>query len=217
MTWLGHREVAAMRLPFLSRCDEVTRALAAPGAPGAEGPGLDCDAVAEHLAACPRCADWVARNAALTGLWEATRPAEPSDAAWDALWSRGAARLDAPRAPDVEPEVAAEPDVLPFLPVSRGRLVARLFVAAQAAAILAAAVLWAARRPAPAPDLPEAGLMVRTVALRAEVEAEPGEILIIRDEGQSLRPDKVTQDDRSNTLDPYWAALNDLEDFAMAD
>jgi hypothetical protein len=201
-----------MRLPFLSRCDEVTQALAAPGAGKAD---LDRDAVAEHLAACPRCADWAARDAALTGLWEATRPAGPSDAAWDALWSRVVAQLDAPPAPVAVPEVAAEPDVLPFLPASRGRLVARLFVAAQAAAILAAAVLVAARRPAPAPGLPVAGRTVQTVKL----ELETGGIVLIRDDGHAIR---IAQDDGSNAVDAGYVTLNDLEGsadnvFAMAD
>src|SRR3954463_5871974 len=63
------------------RCAEVTRELAAPTG------GRDRADVAGHLASCPTCASWAERSAQLDGLWDATRPPEPS-VAWETLWAR---------------------------------------------------------------------------------------------------------------------------------
>src|SRR5437764_11602745 len=102
---------------FPNRCDEVRRTLSAPGAAD-----LAADAAAEHVAACPECAAWAARDAALTRLWEATRPVEPSAAVWGAFW----ARLGARTAAAVEPEPVPVPDVVPMPAWPRGRLGVRL-------------------------------------------------------------------------------------------
>lgn len=190
-----------MRFSISDRCDEVTRALAAPGE-------LSPDVVAEHLAACPRCAAWSERDAALTRLWDATRPADPGPAAWDAVWARVADRLDA--AP--EAETRPVPDVVP-LP-SRFRLGVYAFIAAQAAAILVALTLGVSRyRPSggPLPGSSDPGLLARASA----VEIEAGEVVMIREDGKGLRSVALTLDDRSNTLDGYYTMLNVFE--AMAE
>lgn len=69
------------------RCDEVIRELAAPAA------DRDRADLADHLAGCPACAEWARRAEGLDTLWEATRPAEPSPAAWDAVWANIAQAL----------------------------------------------------------------------------------------------------------------------------
>lgn len=190
-----------MRLPFGNRCREVKRALAAPGGPG---PALDADAVAEHLAACPACAAWAERDAALTRLWDATRPVEPSAAAWEAV----RARLF--EAPVAVPEVAAEPVVLPFVATRR----VRLFVAAQAAAVVAALGLGiaTARRPAPgdAPG-PDAGRLAGAAVRPVTLEIDAGAVVLIRDDGRGVRPVEVAVDDRPNALDGNYAMLNVFE------
>jgi len=68
-------------------CVDVIRELSAPTA--------ECDpaALAEHLAGCPRCASWAEQSTRLDGLWGATRPAQPSAAAWDRIWANITAAL----------------------------------------------------------------------------------------------------------------------------
>ena len=73
------------------RCDEVVRELAAPTV------DRDRAAMAEHLAACPACAGWARRAEQLDRLWDATRPAEPSPEAWDAVWANIVQALPAQR------------------------------------------------------------------------------------------------------------------------
>ncbi len=117
-----------MRLPKPLRCDDVTGALSAPRA------AIDLPGLAEHLAECPSCAAQVERDAALTRLWESTRPLEPSAETWNTIWAGVCDRLD------------AQPVTIPLRPRQRHTAIA--FITAQAAAVLAAFVLWAAHRPA---------------------------------------------------------------------
>jgi hypothetical protein len=182
-----------MGVLFPNRCDEVRRTLSAP-----EAEGLAADAAAEHVAACPECAGWAGRDAALTRLWEATRPAEPPAAAWDKVW----ARLVARPAPAVEPETVSKPDVVPIPAGFRRRLGVRLFVAAQAASIVAALALGLTYHP-PAAAAPRV------------VEISPNEVVLLRDDGRGVHPVEVASlDDRSN-VDGYFTMLNDVE--AMAE
>lgn len=206
-----------MRFSNPNRCDEVTRALAAPGA---AGPGPED--LAEHLAACPACAARAEQDAALGRLWEATRPVEPTGAAWDALWARVSDRLDA---------AEAAPAVVAFPARPRGRAAVHLFIVAQAAALLAAVTLALAHRPGsdgPRPDaaltasagaeagLPEPGdgRDVRVVIARDTIVIDPGEIVVIREDEQGLHPVELVLDDRSNTLDGYYALYNAFESMA---
>ncbi len=87
------------------RCDEVVRELAAPTA------DRDREAMTRHLAACPACAEWARRGECLDRIWEATRPAEPSPEAWDAVWAQIAPSLPCPAA--ARPEGAPAAGVAP--------------------------------------------------------------------------------------------------------
>jgi len=113
------------------RCDEVMQELSAPDG------RFGTSALAEHLAACPRCASWSAQVDKLEHIWAATRPDELSGAAFDAIWAKAVAK-------------AAEPEILPFAPSpSWKRWGMALVVVAQAAGILLAA-MYALSRPTPA-------------------------------------------------------------------
>jgi hypothetical protein len=161
-------DMAPDRRPAM-RCDEVMHERSAPGGV------LDRSALAEHLAACPRCASFSAQADALDRLLDATRPQEPSAFAFDAMWSEIRAR-------------ASEPVVLPMpapLPWTRwGLTVAAL---AQAAAILLASG-YALSRPAPA------------VASVADLRSEEGAILIVTiDGGRGTMPDIELRPQRGNS------------------
>jgi hypothetical protein len=129
--------------------------------------------MAAHLAACPACAEWARRAGSLDRLWEATRPAEPSSEAWDAVWAQIAPTLPGHAAVPYEgapasglspsrngsgPRILAHPAPAPVAapagPRSRGRswravAAVALVGLAQAAAILVA--LGLAWRPVPRP------------------------------------------------------------------
>jgi hypothetical protein len=156
-------------------CDDVIRQLTEPGNQPDE-PRL-----AEHLAGCSACAEWLDRAQRLEKLWDATRPAEPSPQAWDALWSTVSAHLDQPVAverngngvhlaefPRAMPDLPKSPE--PALSPSRTRrwrsLVAFGMVGlAQAAALLVAVGLsW--HVPVKTPD---------SLPALAEVKVEVGE------------------------------------------
>lgn len=198
-----------MRFRSKAECDEVMRALASPGV-------FDQDAFAGHLALCAECAAEAERATGLTLAWDATRPEEPSAATWDDMWETISDHLDRPVAPVHHPE--AVPSTLSLAPATRSRVGVRLFVLAQAAAILAALTLGLAWRPGSSPVLTDSMLasdgLVRTVAARAEVVIESGEVVIICDDGQGVRPVGVALDERANSLD-YFSMLGVAE--AMAE
>jgi len=75
------------------RCDDLTRELASPAGARPSSQML------EHLAACPSCARFSQSAAHLDRIWDATRPAEPSMDALEALWARASAELDRIPAP----------------------------------------------------------------------------------------------------------------------
>jgi hypothetical protein len=193
-----------MRAPKSLRCDEVTSELSAPS-PGA---GTDGPDVAAHLAACPDCASWAERGRALDRLWDATRPAEPSDETWDAVWSDVNAKLDGTavvRAPR---------------PGYWRRRAVTMALVAQAAAVVAAVTLWANRRPAEEPAetgagsqlaqsrdvTPTPGPMLTTVAF----EIEPGETGVIREDVKGFHLVELAQDERSGSRvrRATWANTN---------
>jgi hypothetical protein len=108
------------------RCDDLTRELASPTG------ALSSAQMAEHLAACPTCAEWSRRANRFDRIWEATRPTEPSMDALDALWARASVELDGVKAPAT----------LKFARPNRGRRRAMVaFFAAQAAVLLVGALL----------------------------------------------------------------------------
>lgn len=108
------------------RCEDLTRELASPTGALTEAE------MAGHLAGCASCADWSRRANHFDRIWEATRAMEPSADVMDALWARASAKLDTP-------------GTLRLVPADRPRRLRRLavfaFVAAQAAAVLVAALV----------------------------------------------------------------------------
>jgi hypothetical protein len=105
------------------RCEDLTRELASPTG------HLSQAEMAGHLADCPSCAEWSRRAAHFDQIWEATRPAEPSEANLDVLWASASAALDTPATLRLE-----------GLTHRRRTWAKPAFIIAQAAAILAAAV-----------------------------------------------------------------------------
>jgi hypothetical protein len=71
-------------------CREFARELATPT------DGIDPAELQRHLGDCPRCAAESDAARQLDRLWAATRPAEPSPAAWGRLWDSVTTALDAP-------------------------------------------------------------------------------------------------------------------------
>ena len=72
------------------RCAEVIRELAVPN------DRLDATALAEHLSSCPSCAVWAQHAVRFDEIWKATRPREPGEATWDAMWTDIVGTLDMP-------------------------------------------------------------------------------------------------------------------------
>jgi len=88
-----------------------------------------------------------------------------------------------------------------------------VLVAAQAAAVLAAVVLWSAhRRPAdPAAPGPDS---TRVALLQGAFDINPGELCSLREEDGGLHAIIVAQDDRTNAIDGYYPMLGFLESLA---
>lgn len=142
----------------------------------------------------------------LAALWDATRPIEPSEAVWDAVWNQIDAHLDAPA-----------PDVIPISTVGfqngRSRVAVALLGLAQAAAVVALMVFGGpiARHPGPI-ALP--GAVAEPVAT-VEIDPSPGALVLIHAEG-SGQPTVVAVElnRRPNALDGNIAMLNTLESMA---
>jgi hypothetical protein len=179
------------------RCDDVTRALAAPA------DGVDRDAVAAHLAGCPACASWAERDAALTRAWDATRPNEPNEAAWDGLWASVSDGLDR----RASAPIPRSPRVFRL----RQSWAAAVVVAAQAAAVLLAVGTWDARHGNPGGPEGPTHLMAQA---EAPVDIDSGEFVVIRAEGRGVRPVEIAYDARPNALDDLYAAYNRVEGMA---
>lgn len=204
-------------------CQEATRALSRPTA-------ADDAALADHLTACPACAARLGselESDRLFAAWDATRPVEPSGPAWDAVWGAVCAGLDRPAAavPESEPELEPVFALSPArgLGVRPGLAVLAL---AQAAAILAAFTLLAARGPSPRPGptrpaSPDLALAAPAPSPASAsdpvVDIEPGEVVLIREGTRGVRAIALSGDDgrNANTLDENFALFNALE--AMAD
>jgi len=169
-------------------CDDVIRKLAEAGNQPEE------PAIAEHLAECRACAEWLNRAQTFEKLWDATRPAEPSPQAWDALWSSVSAHLNQPIAaerngnglhvadfPRAMPErrESSEPALAP----SRSRRWRSLAgfgmvgLAQAAALLLAIGLSW--HVPVKVPDALPA-------LAEAKVEVSEGQIVVIRSEGSKV-------------------------------
>jgi hypothetical protein len=210
------------------RCADVFQELAAPHR-------RDPAALAEHLAHCPRCAAYGEQAARLDRLWEATRPEEPSPAAWTAVWSHVTQTLDAAPLPQVHTSPVLRPR--PWR-----RRAFSLIATAQAAVLLAAALYLGRPGPRPAPEtvatVPQAEARpgvkpapprpVETVATAdvapgpatatarggAEVEIDWGSLALIKSGPKGLTVVSQGHDEASGAVDPSFRMLNELE--AMA-
>jgi len=199
-----------MRKPLTTHCQDP---LFAPDAPGSDA--SDPAALAAHLAACPACAAEAGRDASLSRLWAATRPAVPDEPAWETVWARVSAQLD--RAARPESPSPSQPLTLTAPPAGRWpRHATSAFIAAQAAAILAAVALWGSHRPTPAPTIDlTAHTRAPVHAPRVDVTIEPGEVVLIHLEGDAFRAVTMGHEEqRPDTLDESTVLFNDAE--AMA-
>jgi hypothetical protein len=176
------------------RCDDVAGAL---GAPLSEH---DVRALTEHLAVCPTCGARFAREARLTRLWDATRPAEPSAAAWDAVWARVAAGIEAP---------APAPAVSPIRRFGLRRSAVAWLALAQAAAVFAAVTtIWALQRtPVVAPQPMH---MVQV----AHLEFDDGSMLIRQNAAGQQTVQEIELNDNPFGLDGNLAMFNEVEGMA---
>lgn len=121
------------------RCEDLIRELASPIG------DFSPTEMAGHLAICPSCVDWSRRAARFDRIWEATRPAEPTDSTLDVLWASVSHTLD----------TKAIPATLRLRDASRrprSTWFKVAFVMAQAAAILVAALTLFRRNPDIQPD-----------------------------------------------------------------
>jgi hypothetical protein len=171
-----------------------------PAAPGAE---IDRADLAEHLASCLPCASRAEHDAVLIRAWDATRPAEPTDAAWDAVWARLSNRLD---------RAAERPASLRVTsPPRTGRWNASAaFYLAQAAAVLAILVVWGTHRRPPAETNTGPG-----PGLTKTVNIEPGEVVMIHLDGGDFRAVALGYEPpRWDAIDENLVLFNDAE--AMA-
>jgi len=169
-------------------CDDVIRKLAE------AGNQPDEPSLAEHLAGCRACAEWLDHAQRFEKLWDATRPAEPSPQAWDALWSTISAHLDQPIAaernghglhlaefPGTMPERPKPP--VPALSPSRTRrwrslaAVAMVGLAQAAALLLAIGLSW---------QVPVKELNALPALVEAKVEVGEGQMVLIRSEGSKV-------------------------------
>jgi hypothetical protein len=186
------------------RCDEVIRELAAPSECRDE-PGL-----AHHLSECKNCADWADRAGRLDRLWEATRPADPPQEAWDSIWSSVRANLDrADRPVEVRPwalqtsrSINDGTSRLPstFTRSGRGLAVAAAIVLAQAAAIfLAVHLAWI-------------GPVDRGNSNAVQVvDVDEGQVAYIRSVGPTVAVLDVTADELPDGEDTWYVFFNRVE------
>lgn len=200
------------------RCDEVILELAAPTA------DHDPAAMAEHLAGCEACAEWARRAEQLDRLWDATRPVEPSPAAWNAVWSNIAENLA-----ERETRPAQAPMALPIATPARrprpGRWIAAVALVglAQAAAVLVALGLaWQTSSKAPEARLANLNRSTPTApaAIRSErlvdpvVDIEAGGLMVIRFDGRSSRVEDRTPAEMNVGADIGMEMTNAMESIA---
>lgn len=192
------------------RCSDVTRELSAPT--GSVNPA----ALEAHLAGCVRCASWAEQSTALDRVWESTRPAELSDAAWERIWSEVS--------PALEPWPSARPDTSAS-PSPRPRSAVMAFVVAEAAAIFLGftALMWTAGRPAPlaGPAAPAVAQgeprtnenAVASLTVRVDYEFGEDEVPLISLDNHSVRD--VVQNENPYAIDPFGLPVfNNFESLA---
>jgi hypothetical protein len=171
-------------------CADVIEELAASAQPASA-------ALTEHLAHCPDCAAWAARDARLMRLWEATRPQEPAPEAWASVWA------------DLTSKLTTSPaTVVPLAPIRPWqRWAPAAFGIAQAAALLAIAV-WLGSQPSPTPL---AVAKVEIPVSKVEIPASYGALVMIPTDGTDLKVVGLVADEGFN---PSFDMLGKLESMA---
>ena len=184
------------------RCRDVSRAIAAPNGAISEAK------IEAHLAACPRCSGLAEAALRLDRLWEATRPAPPSSAAWDASWAQIEQSLAAP-----EPEI---PISVPFrAPMSARTIAGRLPIrlAAGFALSAAAALLVFLNLPEPAaPTLVQAG------AIEGDFEVPVGQTVLYHvdsDEIEVIQAQPPASSDELTYFDLGESGMDSVDFFAL--
>ena len=153
------------------RCSEVELELLTPE--GRVAP----EALAGHLAACARCSDRASAARRLERSWAATRPVEPSPAAFNRIWAGVTAALDVVEPAPVRLQLTTRPVASP----ARWRTFAGFALAA--AAGLALAMLPMLGRDGGGPEPPEGAppsVSAPTAVALARFEFEQGSTAIIR-------------------------------------
>jgi hypothetical protein len=181
-------------------CEEVIRELAVPT------DDRDAASLAEHLARCPSCADWVKRAAQFDRLWEATSPASPSAAAWAGVWTKVAVQLDASTPARMDTLSASMPSTKGSVarvdvPVGRSQVSSRYRARiAGALAIVGLAQVAAVL------------LVMSLLSWRAaHVEIEEGHQVVIRFEGSTAKVVDRTPAGASWGVDDWYVMLNVAE------
>jgi hypothetical protein len=213
------------------QCNEVIRELAVPS------DDQDPAALAEHLAGCAACADWVKRAAQFDRLWKATRPPDPTPQAWEAVWARIALSLDSSTPIHIEHPVSPvasrnglTPDVAPSAaqpsPSSRPRpwsfaAVASFGLVQAAAVLLAVGLVWQffplsqntqiARRSGPTLS---ATISSTVDAASLSIEIEEGNLVVIRSEGQKPEVLVLTSESSPFGIDDWLLMFNAVESMA---
>jgi hypothetical protein len=213
------------------KCDEVIRELAVPS------DDQDPAALAEHLAGCRACALWARHTSQFDRLWEATRPADPTPEAWEAVWVRINESLDASTRMRNQasassalyngssPKVAASNTPQPFRS-TRPRLwsfaAVTSFGLAQAAAVLfAVAIVWQsfhspqttqfAKHPTLATDMVSSSTKN---ASPVAIEIEEGSLVVIRADGEEPEVLVRTSESSPFGIDDWLLMFNTVESMA---
>ena len=148
-------------------------------------------------------------DAALDRAWEATRPVEPSDVTWDALWARVRDGLD--RAGTGAPLTLAPPRRL--LPSARLALAASL-LAAVTVAVATVRRPTADRAPTSVVVLaPEQSTPV-SVSSETDIEIEAGEVAVIVFGSGEVEKTLLPPDNNPVAFDPTIAIYGSLETLA---
>ena len=189
------------------RCDEAMREMTLPG-DDRDDPGL-----AQHLAECQACARWAGHASRFNSLWDATRPADPSNETWDRLWSSVAERLDHPFATAGD---AAAPHQAPATRSWRGLAAFGLVGLAQAAALfLAVNLFWntTGKNVQPLGKALNPDVAQQTApSLDSVVDLEWGQVVLIRSQGpEEVDITDLTLLESANGEDPWYEIFNRFE------
>ena len=183
------------------RCDELIQEIATPNG------RLTRSDMAQHLADCPSCAKWSDSATRLDQVWAATRPLEPSNEAFDSLWSSLST---------VSP-VPAHPVRLEF----RNRRPLWVSVGlAQAAAVLILALAFSRMNrveptqddPAPAPVSTQ---LLATAVDPLDIPVDGDATLFIRFKDQGVGIDRIDMD--SQTPSPLFVSNRDISKYNDTD